>query len=725
MPFANRSAFLRIPAMSVGMVHGEDVYRALSGAPADVRSLPARYFGALVGVIPYELGGLGIRGLTDIHQALSPHESSTPSPLPHWDTETRQVVVRLLETVQISSNDPEGQRTLNAVRRYLGDLGEVLENRAEVAQVRMEILLGRVQEAIQAEHMIERGLGVSNQELIPPRVARSLLLRQMISGPVEATEVSAELGNLIQDIRSGRTALRVENGALRAVEVSEGERVSRSQSFLLTSHIEDLLAIDNGRSIQTGLLPMSEATMVEARDLLLRQALAEGRSPGQALAYIRDLVHQVQEGGTLHIRGGEVHVVSITSLVESSPMVPVPSHPPEETRPLDPSLRDRPTVPPPSRGGRPSQSPSFTRDSISTGVLAAAGVTAPLMPTVYELGVIAAHVLGLFPVLGGFFRSGPSAADVGSLSSEVPQTQSSAPVRHYRDTIPDGTRRIRPGYVGFIFGGGQIEGRALPLSLDGTPRQMGNVMVRYNSETGQCDIQEHEGRWRPLVLGEQFETSHEGRFILIELNLGQIHDLRARIFTGGAASFDELDSMIHEQLSTHGVDQHVESLRRRGVAVDPIDEGNFGRFFDTNLNEALVSYDAGNARRTQGGIVGGISRLYAFVNPQTGEIYHFCSRPGPPNYRQNERWSVRSNISGGYEWFERRGRVEPLNREGVPPNAVIVPFVYQRMTGRILVGDLSQSGLSETGIQRIHHIQGLVTGSPSSPVMAVMNQNLF
>ncbi|GEM_PF-5288142 len=680
LPFAYRSALLRIPAMSVGMVHGEDVYGALFDVPHDTRSLPARYFGALVGTIPYELGGLGIRGVAD-------------------------------------------------VQRYLGDLGGPAEDHGDVARIRREMLLYRVQEAIQAEHTIEQGLGV--QELIPVEAARSLLLRQMTGGSLAPSDISLELGRLIRDIREGRTALRMENGALRAVPMTEGERVARSQAFSLVNRIEDLLAIDNGHSIRAGLLPMNEATMTEAREFLLRQASAGGRSPEQAVAFIRELIHQVQEGGSLHIRGGEVHIASITSLHEAPRIVEAPtvSNVPEEMGFRRTPLPDRPTVRPPRpvTAGRSSTPPAPPRDSIPTGVLAAAGMTAPFMPMVYDwlanslgvsglheaamsghaltLGFIAAHVLALVPGLG-VHDSRPS-----------------------RDTFPDGISGLSPGHVGFIFGGQENNGVALPLASSGTPTRVGNSMVRYNPDIGQCEVSEQSGEWRPLALGEQFESAPEGRFILVELNLAQIRDLRDRVLVKGSASaadFDrEVETILHEQLSTHGIGRHLASLGRLGVAVDGVDERNASRFFGGNLNEALVSYDAGHVSRTQGGITGGISRLYAFVDPQTGEIYRFCSRQGSPSSQRSERWVVRRNPSGDYEWFERRGRVAPLDRTGIPSNGVVVSFVYQRMTGRISVGDLSQAGLSEAGAQRISHLQGLVVGTPSSYVMAVLNRSLF
>jgi hypothetical protein len=177
-----------------------------------------------------------------------------------------------------------------------------------------------------------------------------------------------------------------------------------------------------------------------------------------------------------------------------------------------------------------------------------------------------------------------------------------------------------------MVGGNSAMGIGRLIPKDGKARGLGEGWeVRFNPGTESYEYRRNEGGatpWREVNVGQR--VGAEGRnYILTELNgVPQKENISSE------EAFPDLEAQIHYQMATEGVRQHLQGLANQGSPVSEIDAQNLSLFFHPDFGKAMVSYDSGQPIRTQGGLMGGSSVVYALVDPATGRIHllKWCRR---------------------------------------------------------------------------------------------------
>ncbi|GEM_PF-3859239 len=288
---------------------------------------------------------------------------------------------------------------------------------------------------------------------------------------------------------------------------------------------------------------------------------------------------------------------------------------------------------------------------------------------------------------------------------EMPQALPAIPLHLKRPPLVDAQG---PSF-GAIYGGIEQEGHGKLLPQDGSVIKFAKFMsIRYNLDEKHYEYKLENQDWQALLPGTVISGPYRREYVFLELKgyprqgiqgVDQIHQLSAQLAFGLAES---------------GTRAHLEALQKEGKNVTAIDAYNVAEFSKPAFDEALRSYDSGDLGRTQGGIFGGSSTVQAWIDPQSGQLLAFCARKtkaAPHTY--DERWSVQKNPQDGrYYWAERNRGInlsEPVDTQGLPPNATLISIDYQRMTGRIFVDKKSipPHVLSGEAMARLENIRGL------------------
>ena len=302
------------------------------------------------------------------------------------------------------------------------------------------------------------------------------------------------------------------------------------------------------------------------------------------------------------------------------------------------------------------------------------------------------------------FRVRKSQVKTGSLKPSDPITQPPTPQNK-------GGKR-----TGLIFGGMEVIGNGELIPQDGSIVKLDSAMkIRFNVSSSQYEMSRDGKEWTPIKVGQKLKVKDK-EFVLVELE----ENTEAPIADSNLAhELRRLGKQIRTQLASYGVEHHMRQLRQERRNVSGMDEYNFSKFFEDSFEKALSSYDSGDTGRTQGGLFGGVSHIYAMVDPISGKIYKFCddAPKGEPG-RTGLRFVV-VKTKTGYEWRERKNRVDP-KPINIPQGAVVVPLILERMTGRIRVDKHFQSlPLSQQALIRIENMDGLVVNEGGVGVFAV------
>lgn len=252
--------------------------------------------------------------------------------------------------------------------------------------------------------------------------------------------------------------------------------------------------------------------------------------------------------------------------------------------------------------------------------------------------------------------------------------------------------------VGLLYGGAEDKGQGYLVGRDPTTQFLDHgVKSGFNAQTGNFEISSPGREGVPIYNGQIVHIGND-RYVFVELEIDRSRELKTA----------DLYRQIEKQLATGGVEWHLASLPQATL----LDRKNMGKLFKPEFGQALHSYAEGDLRRTQGGIFGGESHAFLFVEPSTGEIYRPCCDAPKRNTRQ-PRWTIQRNPDAGnqYYWHERiLGFVQPVDRTGVPETAVVVPLVLERMLGRLVVQEagLQGLGLSDPALMRMRNLHNLL-----------------
>ena len=190
---------------------------------------------------------------------------------------------------------------------------------------------------------------------------------------------------------------------------------------------------------------------------------------------------------------------------------------------------------------------------------------------------------------------------------------------------------------------------------------------------------------------------------------------------------DDLDWQVRYQLAAAEIPHHLQELQGQSVGTNAVDGENLQAFFTPSFDKALSSFDSGDPARTQGGLAGGKSEVFAMVDPATGKIIDFATRDFQWQGVRGERWEVIKDQDQQYYWMEKKsGNWTPLK---VPAGAVVVPITVDRMTGKLVTDPqaLTQVGLSAQAWQRMTNLNGFVAtlgGSGMPMVIRYANQGI-
>jgi ppGpp synthetase/RelA/SpoT-type nucleotidyltranferase len=263
--------------------------------------------------------------------------------------------------------------------------------------------------------------------------------------------------------------------------------------------------------------------------------------------------------------------------------------------------------------------------------------------------------------------------------------------------------------AGIFVGGNWMEGQSRLVPRDGkVVRAQEGLELRYNPQKSRYEYRktkEASPEWRELKNGQKLQ---------FEKDDFSFAELKGVAKTSGLDATMDLVYQATYQLATEGVKNHLLDLRKQGRSISDVDARNLSQFFSQNFNEAMLSYDSGQAIRERGGIAGGYSVTYALVDPQTGEIHRFATRnPKKEEQRKSPLWSIEKDVRNGkLVWIDssKHFSPEPVKMEGIPPGAVAVPITLERMTGRMTVNkeSLKNLRLSPNARDKIENIDGLV-----------------
>lgn len=270
-----------------------------------------------------------------------------------------------------------------------------------------------------------------------------------------------------------------------------------------------------------------------------------------------------------------------------------------------------------------------------------------------------------------------------------------------------------PRTMGAVFGGHENYGYGIFIPHDGKEIKLANssTLVRYNANQQRYEYKLEGQNWQEWKKGEVISHASVGPLILVESNV--IPQKTDRSEHGMRNIFEH----TRYRLSQEGVQQHFEKIKEGGGQVSAVDLQNASLFFTKNLEDAKQSYDSGNLIRTQGGLFGGTSIIFAAVDPTTGKIYRFFNRDLGASSHKNERWYVTADSqTGKLYWIERAGkRREPVDMSGIPPNIAVVSIELERMTGRIKFAEGQEfTGLAPHAAQKMKNLEGLVIEAGSA-----------
>jgi len=280
--------------------------------------------------------------------------------------------------------------------------------------------------------------------------------------------------------------------------------------------------------------------------------------------------------------------------------------------------------------------------------------------------------------------------------------------------------------VGVICGGIEGLGMGRLIPKDGSVVKVGdNFNVRYNRDFGEFEYQKPGGVWQVLKTGQTISNSYGAPFVFVDMKGYPPEGL----LQAGGDGLRKALGQYRYHLATEGVKQHIQKLQNEGQSVGEIDGQNMAELFRVDPDKIALTYDSGNALRTQGGIFGGRTQVYAMVDSQTGRIYRIATRdaqPSSPSAR-SERWAPRRNPQDGkLYWAEKTYGInlkQPVDVSGLPLTAVPVTLVYERMTGKMVVEEtaLNASGLSGDARQRMRNLSGLYVDMGSAALQPVFN----
>jgi hypothetical protein len=297
--------------------------------------------------------------------------------------------------------------------------------------------------------------------------------------------------------------------------------------------------------------------------------------------------------------------------------------------------------------------------------------------------------------------------------------QAPAPTAGLQVPVPSAPGTTRVGApAGLLFGGRWNKGFAVIIPRDGTVVKGPNGMKAwYNLTNNQYEYSMPGAATDAFQVGKKWVTSSptfngngvlEDRFVFVELQ-----GVRPPTRPGDSDTYvEDLQYQIRYQLAAAEIPHHLQELSSQGVVPSSTDRENLYAFFTPSFDQSLMSYDSGDLMRTQGGVAGGESKVFALVDPRTGKILNFANRASQSGGNQGERWEVVKNAQDGlYYWVEQKSRSwEPL--QGLPPGAVVVPLTLDRMTGSLVTDPqaLTQVGLSPQAWQKMTNLNGFVVG---------------
>jgi serine/threonine protein phosphatase PrpC len=280
--------------------------------------------------------------------------------------------------------------------------------------------------------------------------------------------------------------------------------------------------------------------------------------------------------------------------------------------------------------------------------------------------------------------------------------------------------------VGLLVGGSWAEGQGRLVPKDGTAKRVGEGWeIRFNPQAESYEYRRTQGGnitpWREIAIGQRMGDGGQN-FSLTELQgvLQGENNSNQNIVS-------DLQTQVDYQLATDGVKNHLQALANEGISISAVDAQNLSLFFHPDFKRAMNSYDSGQHIRTQGGLAGGSSTVYALVDPITGRIHRFASRnPKTDEARSNPRWELKKDTrTQRLVWIDQKGQQPPdlVNPQEVPPGAVVVPLTIERMTGRVLVDSKTWPGLglSATAQRTMKNIDGFFSQLGGAAIPALMN----
>lgn len=279
--------------------------------------------------------------------------------------------------------------------------------------------------------------------------------------------------------------------------------------------------------------------------------------------------------------------------------------------------------------------------------------------------------------------------------------------------------------VGVLCGGIEQLGMGKLIPKDGSVVKVrDDFNVRYNRDFGEFEYQRPGGAWQVLKSGQSISNAHGAPFIFVDMKGYPPEGL----LQAGADGLRNTLGQYRYHLATEGVRQHIQKLQAEGQNVGEIDGQNMAELFRVDPDKIALTYDGGNALRTQGGAFGGRTQVYAMVDSQTGRIYRIATRDVPPsNQARTERWAPRLNPQDGkLYWSERTYGInlrQPVDMSGLPSTAVPVALVYEKMTGKMVVEEtaLNASGLTGDARQRMRNLSGLYVDMGSAALQPAFN----
>ncbi|MFO1518977.1 MAG: hypothetical protein U1F57_04840 [bacterium] len=297
---------------------------------------------------------------------------------------------------------------------------------------------------------------------------------------------------------------------------------------------------------------------------------------------------------------------------------------------------------------------------------------------------------------------GPGTADLPAIPVKIPP-----PLPVEREGTP----------AGLIMGGSGFSGVGTLVPKDGSvkPGAVPGAEFRYNVNGQHYEYRMEKdgnpGEWQKLEVGQKIML--DGKPFIF----GELRGIPKPDKAGAENQFHDLHGQIKYQLATEGAKHHLADLKAQGRSVDDVDAANLSLFYSKGYEDAVLSHDSGNPIRRIGGLFGGTNQVFAFVDPATGQIQRFAVRTPPKGDEANSPlWVVQKGEGGKLQWVDSADprRTEPLNMEGIPPNAVIVPMKVDRMNGRLSIdkAGLKDSGLSEKAAQKMENLDGYTAQVP-------------